>query len=759
MTVPFLCSRRAATLATATLLPFASHAQVLIDGSNDGFEYVGPGAYTAVQTVVTNWDPVIGNNVLANLSAVQDGGSLALFLGGRVDGNAFIVFIDSKPGGHAFIPNNLITSGGEQEQINNFGSSDTAGMTFEPGFEPDYALRVYGDVTGNGYTNWFDFSTGARTYLGNTAFDPVNGGTPVTEMATFFTDVIGDETTYELHPDGVEARFSLNQLGVPTGSQTVRLMVMLVNGDSSYGSNQVLEPRTSPTTDMAGGMASIDWGADADTNTITIAVDNSDNDGDGDPDATDPDDDNDGLTDAEEGPLGTDPFSADTDGDGYGDKDEVDGTSDLGSPSDPLTPNFVVMTVPGTFNEPNPWTPDSFGSTPSNDMVQVDESTIDGKHTWLLNYYFTTPGAISYKFAAGSWATNWGSTGPGTLAQGGGGDITTTITATGPHLFTFDQKNLTHSLERATFPNASDFLAAYGLDADPTGDLDSDNITNEGEFAGNTDPTNADTDGDGLNDDRDPNPLVADPRDVTFVVDMRVMEVLGYFDPSLDTVRLVGQFWNGFSVPDGPVMTESVTTPGVFEVTVSVDGIPGAAFGGYKFHTDSPLLPGDWAGFERGNDRSFTIGAPGIATTLPTAAFRNDDIEGEGTYLNWATLNGLDVFSPSSDRTGNPDGDRDNNEAEFIFGGHPVHPGSLPFTATRADSTTMLSWLERNDIGWTYQLVESSTLQGEFIPSLAPVEDAPDQSGVAEGYTRRQASFDASAPRLFFLVEGNPPAP
>lgn len=54
----------------------------------------------------------------------------------------------------------------------------------------------------------------------------------------------------------------------------------------------------------------------------------ADYDGDGTPDADDTDDDNDGLSDAEEAQLGTNPMDADTDGDGVSDYEEVQAGSD-----------------------------------------------------------------------------------------------------------------------------------------------------------------------------------------------------------------------------------------------------------------------------------------------------------------------------------------------------------------------------------------------------------------------------------------------
>jgi len=71
---------------------------------------------------------------------------------------------------------------------------------------------------------------------------------------------------------------------------------------------------------------------DSDNDGITDDIDNClstpnpdqlDTDGDGSGDACDSDDDNDGLTDAQELSLGTDPKLADTDGDGPSDSDEI----------------------------------------------------------------------------------------------------------------------------------------------------------------------------------------------------------------------------------------------------------------------------------------------------------------------------------------------------------------------------------------------------------------------------------------------------
>ena len=112
---------------------------------------MGPKAMPPSQTRLpsSNWNTagVLNNEheALANIHAVQDGSDLAVHLAARVKDRAIVLFIDSKTGGRTFIPNNLITYGGEENFINNLGTSGSSGMTFESGFEPDYAIRIYGD--------------------------------------------------------------------------------------------------------------------------------------------------------------------------------------------------------------------------------------------------------------------------------------------------------------------------------------------------------------------------------------------------------------------------------------------------------------------------------------------------------------------------------------------------------------------------------------------------------------------------------------
>ena len=226
-------------------------------------------------------------------------------------------------------------------------------------------------------------------------------------------------------------------------------------------------------------------------------------------DPEDADSDDDGLTDKVEdnsgvyagaGSPGTSAVDSDTDNDTHSDGTEAAGTA-LGFESNPLRRNFAVMAVPGNFNS---WT-ETGTATPTNTMRRAGDS-LTAQYQHVLDYRFSTHGqALEYKFAAGSWSDNWG--GPGGMAAASGPNITATITAAGIHRFTFDQIALTYAFTRPAFANVAAFLAAYGLTGDANGDEDGDGLTNGAEFTGNSDPITADTDGDSVNDNTDPNPL------------------------------------------------------------------------------------------------------------------------------------------------------------------------------------------------------------------------------------------------------------
>ena len=92
-------------LGLASFFNLSAQAQITVDGTRE----VGYGGALSVQSITTGWG---AGNVLASLSAKQEGGSLKVFLAGRPDGNAFFLFIDSKSGGANVITTNTITGEG-----------------------------------------------------------------------------------------------------------------------------------------------------------------------------------------------------------------------------------------------------------------------------------------------------------------------------------------------------------------------------------------------------------------------------------------------------------------------------------------------------------------------------------------------------------------------------------------------------------------------------------------------------------------------
>ena len=204
---------------------------------------------------------------------MQDGNTLAIHLAARVNARGIILFIDSKSGGRTFISKPLITFGGEENYINNLGIDAVSGMTFESGFTPDYAIRIYGDGGTGAFVNTYDLTAGTRTEAGNAGVNVISSGF-ISQMRANSLETAGtvDSANYAAANKGVEMKLNLAALGVPSAAQTVKLMAVLVNGDSTYGSNQVLATRTSTTDDIAGAINSINFQSEADVQTLSVGV-------------------------------------------------------------------------------------------------------------------------------------------------------------------------------------------------------------------------------------------------------------------------------------------------------------------------------------------------------------------------------------------------------------------------------------------------------------------------------------------------------
>ena len=725
-------------LATGLLGCLPLGAQVTLDGTRSPGEGYSE---LSVQQTRTNWGT---GNFLGNLHAVQEGNLLHLHIGGRANGNAILLFIDAREGGQSFIPTGLITSGGEENSINNLGSSPTSGLTFENGFTPELAIRIWGSGS-ESHVNRYQFASGTRTYSGRADNNTISDG-PISGLRVNWADAATLPDTNPAQYDhaganqGAEIALNLAALGVPTGSQQIKVMAMLVNGSSDYASNQVLGSRISSTSDIGGGRNSINFETEPGIQTLTIPV------------------------------VGVDlPPDGDEDGDGFTNAQESAGTSPLGYISDPLIPNYTNMSVAGDFTDP-PWEATQAGTV----MTQGDTASLVSQYQWTLDRYFATPGqALNYKFTTGgSFAINWGRGIPTGSAARNGDNISALVGPSGIHRIFFDQGGLTQTFGRRSFDSLTEFLTAYGL-TDPDGDADGDGLTNEEEFLENLDPLSADTDGDGLNDLIDPKPLTQS-RDITFRVNMNVVATNSQnFVIGQNPVKLM--VFNGpkasFQEILGGYEMEETDTAGIYEVTVEdCEGFAGAPFGDYKFVYEYNVLDENDEIIEIRTqyeqlsanpfeNRTLSLGAPNSPQIVPTVFFSNDagPVEPTDGYSLWvASLTWPEGADTS--RNGNPDADAFTNEQEFLFGTSPVQAdGSLVSTSRESGNVLVLRWNQRSS-GATYGLLQSTTLAEPWDPASVPgllLGDDPDQSGVPAGYLRRKAEIPLTqGGSAFFRVSG-----
>ncbi len=225
----------------------------------DGTAEAGYGAALFVQQNTTQFgNSTSGLATTANGSEIDgvyaknDGSTLSAVVTGNLESNfnKYVVFIDSKAGGFNTISNTNASS-------DDFGwlNGNASGLTFDSGFNADYALWVRHDAT-NTFLSFAElgaggdlissgFATGSLLTSGTSQFQLNNsnvGG--VTGGAGEFSSPDGAGVL-----TGFEFQFDLATLGA-TGLDTIKL-AGFVNSGGNFMSNQVIGGLPAGTGNLA----------------------------------------------------------------------------------------------------------------------------------------------------------------------------------------------------------------------------------------------------------------------------------------------------------------------------------------------------------------------------------------------------------------------------------------------------------------------------------------------------------------------------
>ncbi|MDQ8045455.1 MAG: hypothetical protein REI11_12690 [Patulibacter sp.] len=327
----------------------------------------------------------------------------------------------------------------------------------------------------------------------------------------------------------------LDQLTVTAGAKTqTRFQVRVVSARTSDFSAASISPLILPTPAA-----------------VSAANQTRDTDGDGVPDIVDADDDNDGLSDALELSIGTDPLKVDTDGDGIWDSYEFESALDL---------NGIALPYPGKKPWPNP-----LDGTDANADFDGDGLTMAQEHK--LWQAAGRPFPLNYS--------------DGTQYTGG------PVLAPNPDIYGLDR-----DATDGTRQGPADLRTGVGYLSDDERDFDGDGLSNEAEFNGvmtqaywaalspkigeviyplrpftDPDPTDPDTDGDGVIDGLDDqdndgwNNISEEFRAPTYATN-EIAYWVQPFNPCLPDwqsrtcsryVTVSGQAWSPFNLPSLPV--------------------------------------------------------------------------------------------------------------------------------------------------------------------------------------------------------------
>ena len=191
---------------------------------------------------------------------------------------------------------------------------------------------------------------------------------------------------------------------------------------------------------------------------------------------------------------------------------------------------------------------------------------------------------------------------------------------------------------------------------------------------------------------------------------------------------------NGTSIPNG---SKLVLNGGLLSIPADTNEVVGSLY-----FNEAPQPAG-------------TYGSTGS-----TATFKDDNrfagtgiVTVPGAAVSYETWAAAAIANPNDrDRTDDPDGDGFLNVDEFLFGTSPTGATGSLTTIERSGGTLVIRWNQHT--GSTYVLQESTTLVNPWDTSAIVPANAADQSGLAEGYVRKQAIIPIDSTKKFVRVVG-----
>lgn len=262
--------------SAAVVAMCAGAALAQLDGANIGAGMTMLGVQdtpTAFGDATGGGQDSAGGGELDSMWASLSGGTLDVSIAGNIEGNfnKMLIFLDTKAGGENTLLNDNVMGG--FNEINNM-----AGMTFDAGFAPDYAVQF---EIGGGF-----FSVRMADLQGNTGGDIWTGGgpgdLPLANAAGGFGVTFGWDNSNVLGVDGASAAGALTattgfELSFDTATAfgdgalaSVGMMAIYGNAGLDFMSNQVLGEAGLGGAGNLGGPGAVDFNQFAGNQFATI---------------------------------------------------------------------------------------------------------------------------------------------------------------------------------------------------------------------------------------------------------------------------------------------------------------------------------------------------------------------------------------------------------------------------------------------------------------------------------------------------------